>query len=212
MSGIHVRLLTAALLVAASCGSAVNAEYGGEPEAQLNAATAAGDVDKVAALLAAGANPNKLGRYEGHFKSPWQLATGQLRPRHPERVAIALAMLRAHANPTVAFGETPSIGPPVVYRPTQSTPILDAISGSSPEVVRGLFDAGLDRRYGQLPLVLAVENGDTASVHALVEAGVDVNGHQAGGTPLLAAIEARNVELMTYLEAHGAREKPPKLW
>jgi hypothetical protein len=212
MSRIQAPLLVAALLVAASCGSAVNAEYGGEPEAQLNAATTAGDVDKVTALLAAGANPNKLGRHEGHFKSPWQLATGQLRPRHPERVAIALAMLRAHANPAVAFGETPSIGPPVVYRPTQSTPILDAISGSAPEVVRGLFEAGLDRRHGQLPLVLAVENGDAASVHALVEAGVEVNCQPTGSTPLLAAIEARNVALMTYLEAHGALEKPRKLW
>ena len=45
-------------------------------------------------------------------------------------------------------------------------------------------------------------------MHALVEAGVDVNCQPTAVTPLVAAIEARNVALMTYLEEHGAREKP----
>ena len=45
-------------------------------------------------------------------------------------------------------------------------------------------------------------------MHALVEAGVDVNCRPSAVTPLVAAIEARNVALMTYLEEHGAREKP----
>jgi hypothetical protein len=43
---------------------------------------------------------------------------------------------------------------------------------------------------------------------ALVEGGVDVNCQPGPNTPLVAAIEARDVALMTYLEAHGAREKP----
>lgn len=56
--------------------------------------------------------------------------------------------------------------------------------------------------------MLAVENGQTEIVHILVEAGVDVNCHPSANTPLVAAIEARNVAIMTYLEEHGAREKP----
>jgi len=42
----------------------------------------------------------------------------------------------------------------------------------------------------------------------LVEGGVDVNSEATAITPLVAAIEARNVPLMTYLEEHGARENP----
>ena len=55
---------------------------------------------------------------------------------------------------------------------------------------------------------MAIETGQTEIVHILVEAGVDVNSHLTANTPLVAAIEARNVALMTYLEEHGAREKP----
>jgi hypothetical protein len=36
----------------------------------------------------------------------------------------------------------------------------------------------------------------------------DLNTRAAAMTPLVAAIESRNVALMTYLEEHGAREKP----
>jgi hypothetical protein len=53
-----------------------------------------------------------------------------------------------------------------------------------------------------------VENGQVELVHVLVEAGVDVNTQATAITPLVAAIERRDVALMTYLEDHGAREKP----
>ena len=50
--------------------------------------------------------------------------------------------------------------------------------------------------------------GQIEIVHLLVEAGTDVNCHPGANTPLVAAIEARNVALMNYLEERGAREKP----
>jgi ankyrin repeat protein len=53
-----------------------------------------------------------------------------------------------------------------------------------------------------------VEAGEAEIVHLLVDAGVDVNTTAGATTPLLAAIDTRNVSLMTYLEDHGAREKP----
>jgi hypothetical protein len=65
-------------------------------------------------------------------------------------------------------------------------PVQIVMMNPNVEVIRALFDA----------------------VHLLVERGVDVNSPSGAITPLLAAIEARNVALMTYLEEHGAREKP----
>jgi ankyrin repeat protein len=117
-------------------------------------------------------------------------------------------MLRAHANPEVAWGEAPSRRGKEYYSTQRNDPILEALSRAVPDVVRGLMEAGLDPRHGRVALVLAVENGQTEIVHILVEAGVDVNCHPSANTPLVAAIEARNVAIMTYLEEHGAREKP----
>ena len=76
------------------------------------------------------------------------------------------------------------------------------------DLVRALVAAGFNPRNGNEALVSAVESEDADIVHALVEAGVDVNSRPSAVTPLVAAIEARNVALMTYLEEHGAREKP----
>ena len=56
-------------------------------------------------------------------------------------------------------------------------------------------------------LVNAIESGQIEIAYLLVDAGADVNWN-APPTPLVAAIERRDVGLMTYLEAHGAREKP----
>jgi ankyrin repeat protein len=61
---------------------------------------------------------------------------------------------------------------------------------------------------GQMALVMAIEEGQSEIAQLLVDAGVDVNSHVSADTPLLAAIEARDEAMMTYLEAHGAREKP----
>ena len=71
-----------------------------------------------------------------------------------------------------------------------------------------LLEAGLDPREAGLALEESVENGQVELVHVLVEAGVDVNSQATAITPLVAAIERRDVALMTYLEDHGAREKP----
>jgi ankyrin repeat protein len=54
----------------------------------------------------------------------------------------------------------------------------------------------------------AIESDQVEIAHILVEAGVDVNCRTGANTPLVAAIEARDAALMSYLEEHGAREKP----
>jgi hypothetical protein len=70
-----------------------------------------------------------------------------------------------------------------------------------------LFDAG--RRPSRARNASwARSSGQIEFVHLFVERGVDVNCHPGANTPLTAAIEVRNVALMSYLEDHGAREKP----
>ena len=56
VSGVAV--VAACVLTLSSCGIS-RAQYGGEPERQLAAATIAGDVAKVSQLLTTGADPNR---------------------------------------------------------------------------------------------------------------------------------------------------------
>jgi ankyrin repeat protein len=194
-----------ALLASCAAQRATEAPYGGAPESALATATVARDLPAVQRLLAAGADPNKMVPFEDLYHAPWEIALTHLRPEHRETVEIVKAMLKAGANPAIAWGQIVARG---ATRTHQHEPLILAHSHPSPDVVRAIMDAGLDPRLAQLPLVLAVETGQTDIVHILVEHGVDVNCHPTANTPLLAAIESRNVELMTYLEAHGAREKP----
>ncbi len=83
-----------------------------------------------------------------------------------------------------------------------------AMMNPVPEVIRALTAASFDPRDGEEALVGAIERDQVEIAHIFVEAGVDVNCHPGANTPLVAAIEARDIALMTYLEDHGAREKP----
>ena len=203
------RLVAATLLsIAVAACSKDNAQRGGPLEDQLAAATAAADVNRVTQLLASGADPNKMGRFEGHYQSAWKLAIGRARRDRPAYTTIVRAMLAAHADPNVAWGEGASRYGHDVYTVQVTTPILAL--GDAPDVVRALLAAGLDPRGRDVKtaLVLACEGRQHDVVHALVEAGVPVNPTNVASSPLVAAIDARDFALMTYLEAHGAREKP----
>jgi len=189
-----------------SCRAAENGQRGSDAERQLVQATVAVDAPRVRQMLASGADPNKMAPYEGHDQSPWKLALHQMRTNRPDTIAIVQAMLKAGANPATAWGEGPS--PRGGYSVQPTTPMLEAVSTSTPEAARALMQAGLDPRLAQVALEVAVENGQADIVHVLVEAGVDVNSQATAITPLVAAIQTRNVALMTYLEDHGAREKP----
>lgn len=196
-------VVIAGLLVSASCE---HAPFGGEPEGKLIQATAARDVAQVQKLLAAGANPNKMVPFEGLNHSPWEFALNQLRPKHPEDVEIIKAMLKAGADPMVAWGEGQSRG---ITRRHPTEPLLIVMLHPNAEVVRALLQAGMKSGWGEFALVNAIETGETEIAHLLVESGVNVNGqHGAALTPLVAAIEARDFKMMVYLEEHGAREKP----
>jgi ankyrin repeat protein len=216
----RVAIVAACVLTVSSCGAS-HAQYGGDPERQLAAATTAGDVATVSRLLASGADPNKVVQVDGDKQSPWFLALRRVRERPPELVDIVKLMLQAGANPNEAWGtRVGTVGPrqSAWQRFFSEGGTRQAGFGSDnpiqvanypvADVVRALVAAGFNPRYGDSALVAAVEGGDSEIVHTLVEAGVDVNCEPGANTPLVAAIEARNVALMTYLEQHGAREKP----
>jgi hypothetical protein len=207
---VRASLLAAAVLLASTAcnGPNDNAHRGGPAEDTLMAATVAADVDGVKRALAAGADPNKMALVEGHYQSPWKIALRRLRPERPAFTAIVEAMLAAHADPAVAWGEGPSRAGG--YSSQSTTPVFEAQASDAAAAVKALLAAGLDPygRAAETALVLACEGRQHEIVHVLVEAGVRVNPTQTGSTPLVAAIERRDVALMTYLEEHGAREKP----
>ena len=209
----------ACALMLCSCDAA-RAPQGGDPERRLAAATTKGDAATVAQLLASGADPNKVIEVDGDKQSPWFLALRRMRPRQSPTVVIVTLMLKAGANPNQAWGTNVGSGPrQSAWRRFfsqggarqsgfgQGRPI-DIATDPGIDVVRAFISAGFDPRAGNSALVSAVESQDVEMVHVLVDAGVDVNCQPGPITPLVAAIEARNVALMTYLEEHGAREKP----
>jgi ankyrin repeat protein len=219
-AGTKLTCIAACVITLSTCGVR-KAENGGEPEQQLAAATMAADVAKVSQLLTSGVNPNKVVTVKGDSQSPWYLALNQVRPQRPETVDIVKLMLKAGANPNEVWGSYGGSS-----RPKESAwhrfwrtgarqagysddqPMHMAMMYPVPEVIQALVAAGFNPRYGGAALEQAVESQNSTIVHTLVEAGVDVNTQAAAITPLVAAIEARNVALMTYLENHGAREKP----
>lgn len=206
-------------LAAAACGIE-RPPHGGAAEQQLAAATIAGDTAAVTRLLAAGADPNKMVPVQDRPQSPWYIALRQLRPKRPEAVEIIRAMLARGARPNRTWGTSGGD----VTRPTESfwkrltsggrgpstgdfSPLDIVMLHPVPEAVRALVEGGMDPRLGERALVSAIEARDDAIARILVEGGVDVNCNP-GPTPLVAAIEARNVAMIGYLEQRGAREKP----
>jgi ankyrin repeat protein len=204
-NGARALAVACAVVAVAACGQPTSPPYGGDKEIALTAATAARDVAKVKALLAAGANPNPMVRHEGLYQSAWYIALNDVRPSRPESIALVKAMLGGGANPEAAWGSGVARG---ITRTSDQPPIMIAMLHPEPEVVRALISAGLKPQHAQTALVMAIETGESEIAHLLVEAGVDVNCHPGANTPLVAAIETRNVALMNYLEEHGAREKP----
>jgi hypothetical protein len=202
------RLARAAIVMAVcvcACGRIVTPPRGGDPERKLVTATAAVDIAAVKPLLAAGANPNAMVTFEGASHSAWEYALKQVRPRKPETIEMVKVLLKAGANPNTAWGGGIANG---IARESDASPIDLAMLHPSVDVVRAILEAGMRPASGELALEMAVEGEEVEIVHLLVEHGVNVNTHLGANTPLLAAIEARNYALMTYLEDHGAREKP----
>jgi hypothetical protein len=217
------RLLVSGLVVLA--GAACHVEhrpYGGEKEQALAGAVVAGDPARVAGALKAGPDPNKLVRVGDDDQSPWYLALDRVRRNRPESIQIVKSLLAAGANGRTAWGTSGArdpalpkesfwqrfMGPSRRAGTGEESTIRLAMMHPVPDVIRALVAASFDPRDGESALVDAIESGEIEIAHILVDAGVDVNCRPGAITPLVAAIEARNFALMTYLEEHGARERP----
>jgi ankyrin repeat protein len=197
------------MALALGCSRIETPPHGGDPERALVAATELRDVAKVQALLVSGADPNRMIEHEGHSHSAWSLALQKFRPGHPEQVEIIRALLKAGANPDVAWGTSEGSGTgPRAQAVGTMQPLMLAMLHPDPQVVQAILAVKRNAAGGETSLVMAVESGDTQIAHLLVDAGVNVNCHPGANTPLLAAIEARDEAMMAYLEEHGAREKP----
>jgi hypothetical protein len=216
------RLVVASAIVLGAAACRVpHLPYGGPKEQVLAEATVARDPVKVAEALKAGANPNELVTVEDDQQSPWYLALRQMRANRPATIEIVKVMLASGASPRTAWGTSgrdPGLpkesfwqrfmGPSRRAGTGEESTIRLAMMNPVPEVIRALTATSFNPRDGEEELVGAIERDEVEIAHIFVEAGVDVNCHPGANTPLVAAIEARDAALMTYLEEHGAREKP----
>ncbi len=89
------------------------------------------------------------------------------------------------------------------------TPLLVAIRGEKPEVVKLLLarnaDVTLADEYGDTVLASLITFGTREQVDAVLAKGVDVNAaDQRGGVPLSRAVARDDVELAQHLIAKGA--------
>jgi ankyrin repeat protein len=93
------------------------------------------------------------------------------------------------------------------------TPLMMAASTGNVEMIRFLAQSGADVNFspageygGRTPLLAAVGGGHVDAVKALIELKANVNARAKDGeTPLKAAQEAKNAEIVAVLKAAGAR-------
>ena len=197
------------------CSRIQTASYGGPNEEALVAATLAHDAGKVQQLLTAGADPNKAVTHAGQNQSAWSLALERFNPKQDRQAQIDIvqAMLKSGADPDSAWGTNGGDVPQTlssVGRRSFSTrfPIDLAMYAGDPAVVGAILRTKPQAAGGAAALAVAIERRQNDVAHLLVEAGIDVNSNYGALTPLLAAIEARDEAMVTYLEQHGARERP----
>jgi hypothetical protein len=218
MTATRFALVLSMTCTLAACGRVDMPPYGGDKETALVAATVAVDIAKVRALLADGADPNKMVSFSGSYQSGWHLALDQLKPKRPDMIELLRLMLTSGARPDIAWGTGirqvtehlsvwEKLRKPRQQGSRDEDPLWMAVQHESPDAVRVLLDAGYDAHHVSSALVTAIESEQDDIVHLLVDAGADVN-RDVPPTPLVAAIERRDEALMTYLEEHGAREKP----
>jgi quinoprotein dehydrogenase-associated probable ABC transporter substrate-binding protein len=161
---------------------------GADPNDELTGAIVANDVDRVAYLLAHGAQSNA---YDGEGYTPLISAT---RSGFVE-VATYLIDHKADANLTDRSGWTP---------------LMWATWGDNPALVKMLIAHGArvdtTDNDGLTPLAIAAQNAKIRSTRVLLEAGADVNAPvaKAGYTPLMLASRFGPDELAATLIEHGA--------
>jgi ankyrin repeat protein len=146
---------------------------------QLISAIEAKDLQRVEALLAAGANPNASKKNKTAY---------QLVPHGANEIKCALIE---------AGAEDPELRHALVW----------VISTGRVHAVRILIEQGADvnvSTYSGSPIQVAARSGHSEIVELLIAAGADVDAGSSISTPLLNAIECEHIEIALKLIAAGA--------
>src|SRR6185436_12361541 len=185
------------------------------PDALLDAIQTR-DVDRLAELLAAGADPNEPGksRYGSGREHPLHAAIGELQafgeldPGGPEPAGPIDAVVLLLRYGVMVNGWDPS---------REGDPLLMAVVMNHIEAVRLLLAAGADPNIrddeGDSPLRFSADNGLLEMARLLLHCGasktIDEGGGSTGMNALGFAATSLNVEMVRLLLAHGAN---PQAW
>ena len=169
------------------------------------------NVDRVAKLLAAGADPNQPGksRYgNGQDLPPLEAAVDELQafessnPPEPAGPIDSVVLLLRHGAKASGWGTS-----------NDEDPLCDAVRRNHIEAVRLLLAAGAEPNIrdeeGNSPLRICVEKGYLELARLLLLCGATKNIHEAGGggsdmNVLGVAAYWLDVEMVRLLLAHGA--------
>jgi uncharacterized protein len=157
----------------------------------------AGDVDRLAELLAGGADPNAHAESHDGF-TPLQVAVGELDEARPIDAVVLLLRYGAMVNDWDKLRE--------------STPLLIAVFRNQIEAVRILLAAGADPNVrgdeGDSPLRFCAQEGFVEMARLLLLCGatktIDEWGGERAMTALGLAARGLHVEMVKLLLAHGA--------
>lgn len=163
------------------------------------------DVGRLAALLAAGADPNERGksRYSDNLEAPLAAAIGELEsvdPDSPGPIDAVVLLLRYGAS--VKDGDTSA----------DANPLLMAVLIKHLEAVRLLLARGADPNVcdneGTSPLRVCAQEGLLEMAQLLLQCGADKTIDEAGGPTGMNALgwaaTRFDVEMVRLLLAHGA--------
>ena len=163
------------------------------------------DVDRVAALLSAGEDPNESGksRYGSGKEFPLRAAIGELEASESEPAGpIEPIVLLLRYGAVVKGWDVARAG----------DPLLDAVEANSLEAARLLLTAGADPNIrddaGYSPLRICAEKGFVEMARLLLLCGADKTMHESGNergmTALGLAAYELHVEMVRLLLAYGA--------
>jgi uncharacterized protein len=170
------------------------------------------DVDRVAKLLAAGADPNELGKTRsgrGNGLPPLEAAIDELQafeaigpyPAEPAGPIEPIVLLLRHGARATGWGTC-----------NDEDPLLDAVQMNHIEAVRLLLAAGAEpnikNNEGESPLRICADKGYLEMARVLLLCGANKKIHEAGGAAGMNALglaaDRLNVDMVRLLLAHGA--------
>ncbi len=169
------------------------------------------DVDRVAKLLAAGADPNEPGqsRYGGGELPPLEAAIDETQafeaidpyPAEPAGPIDSVVLLLRHGARASGWGTS-----------NDEDPLWDAVRRNQVEVGRLLLAAGAEPNLkddeGRSPLRICVQKRNLEMARLLLLCGANKTIHEAGGAAGMNALglaaDGLDVEMVKLLLAHGA--------